>query len=809
MEPVLAISALGDGEVAELLRVHKIGLTVAEMRQVAELLGRDPTLTEATVWGIQGSEHCSYKSSRKFLRQFSTQAPHVMVPVGEDSGVFSLFEHVGADGARERYGIIVAHESHNHPSQIVPFEGAATGVGGIVRDVACMGGRVIGTMDGLRFGAIDRLDTRWIAGGVTSGIGGYGNPIGVPNVGGDAYFHPGFNDNCLVNVVAIGRVKESEIIHSYVPDDALERGYEFILVGKATDRSGMGGAAFASASFSGGASGGASSGGSSAVPAVDMEAKKSAVQEPNPFLKRHLLVATYDLFDELRARGWLGKVAFKDLGAGGVVCSSVEMVAKRGFGAMIHLDAVHTAIADLPSAVIGCAETQERFMWCVDPEISDFIVEHYNAKWELPMIATAARASKVGRVCAGNYVLKRGDEVVLDARAADITEGLSYDRPYDPPAPIAIPEDSLHKRDLANLVIEILAHENVASRKPIYERYDKQVQGYVIVERGEASASVMTPYLDEDEAALGDARYTGLVSALAGDPRYGVHSAYWQGANAVVQSMYAVAAVGGVPLALTDCLNYGNPENPKQMSGLVEGIRGINDATRGIRLKDYSGVPTPIVSGNVSLYNEGAHGGIPPSAVVACFGRIDDARRAVTLQFKRPDSRIVLIGERGNERRLPQPDFARCEREIFAMSDLVAADLVLSSCAIGLGGIAVALAKMCLGASGTGHIGATINLARVPGHYSHGATSGGTKSGGATLPDLLKLLSETHGFLLEVDPSQLDALHAACRARNVIAYDIGATTDDPTYRVDGEMPVALSLSHVADAWVNGLRQKLQ
>ena len=404
MQDILEFSKLNDEELVEVLRKHKIGLSVSEARHIVELLGRDPTLTEATVWGIQGSEHCSYKSSRKHLKGFPIHAPNVIVPVGEDSGIFSLIEHADSSGKMERYGVIVAHESHNHPSQIVPFEGASTGVGGIVRDICCMGGRVIGTMDALRFGDITRNQSKWIANGVVSGISGYGNPIGVPNLGGDAFFHPGYNDNCLVNVVAIGTVRESDVIHSYVPEEAADRGYEFIAVGKPTDRSGMGGASFASASFGGGGE-------------EEIEAKKSAVQEPNPFLKRHILVSTYDLFRELRERGWIGKVAFKDLGAGGNICSTVELVAKQGFGAEIFVENIHTALPDLPPAVIACSETQERFMWAVDPEISQFVLDHYNVKWNLPLVCENARASKIGKVTRGNYVLKYKGETVCDAKS--------------------------------------------------------------------------------------------------------------------------------------------------------------------------------------------------------------------------------------------------------------------------------------------------------------------------------------------------------------------------------------------------------
>ena len=796
MKDVLEFSKLSDEELVKLLRDHKIGLSVSEARHVTELLGRDPSLTEATVWGIQGSEHCSYKSSRKHLRGFPVQAPNVIVPVGEDSGIFSLIEHDG-----ERYGVIVAHESHNHPSQIVPFEGAATGVGGIVRDIACMGGRVIGTMDALRFGDISKNQSKWIASGVVSGISGYGNPIGVPNLGGDVFFHPGYNDNCLVNVVAIGTVRESDVIHSYVPDEAADRGYEFIAVGKPTDRSGMGGASFASASFGSGSE-------------EEMEAKKSAVQEPNPFLKRHILVSTYDLFRELWERGWLGKVAFKDLGAGGNICSTVELVAKKGFGAEIDLEKIHTAYDGLPAGVIACSETQERFMWAVNPEISQFVLDHYNVKWNLPLVCENARASKIGRVTRGNYILKYQGEVMCDAKSEHITEGFLYDRPFETvKKSLAEPAFEM-PTDMGVVLLDILSSENIAFRKAVYEKYDKQVQGYVVVETGEADASVVKPFLDHDE--LGEKRHAGLASSVAGNPFYGDISAYWQGANAVVASMRSVAAVGAYPQALTDCLNYGNPEKPDQMAQLVDGIRGIKEALEGIHLKNYPDFATPVVSGNVSLYNEGAGGAIPPSAVLACFGRMEDSRKAVTMKFKRAGSKIFMIGARKDEcgaseyyralgagvgANVPMPEFSVVEREIFAVTDAMDAGLVLSSHAIAEGGLAVAVSEMCLGAhlesadGMKGCVGAEIDTAKIA-------------SVGELRVDK-KLFSETGGFVVEVAPEQVARFTDVCKKRGVEVYEIGSTANDQKFTISGDVPFTLSLEQLTGVWTQGLREKLR
>src|SRR3989338_875529 len=409
----LPFSASSDAEVLALLKKYSIGLTVEEARKISAFLKRDPTLVEAVIWGIQGSEHCSYKSSRRFLKTFHTSGKHVILGPKEDSGIVAITDSPPG----KRWGIVVSHESHNHPSQVVPYEGAATGVGGNVRDVACMGARVIGAMDALRLGDLESEESRTIAKEVVRGIAGYGNALGVPNLGGDVQFDSAYNSNCLVNVVCHGIVREDEIIHSYVPKEAGKVGYDIIIVGKPTDRSGFGGASFASLTLEEG----------------EKEKNTGAVQEPNPFLERHILAATYSLFDWLAAEKKLDKVGLKDLGAGGGVCSSVEQVAGPGFGAEIDLEKVHTAIPDLPPEVIGCAETQERFCWTVHPDLTAHILRHYNEVWDLPSIAEGARASVIGKVTKSPiYRLHFKGETVCEARAMDITSVLEYDRPIRP-----------------------------------------------------------------------------------------------------------------------------------------------------------------------------------------------------------------------------------------------------------------------------------------------------------------------------------------------------------------------------------------
>ncbi len=400
-------------DAADLLAKHKISLTVEEAQDIQTQLGRPLTLTEAVIFGIQLSEHCSYKSSRNFLKSLPTSGKNVVLGPSEDAGIVKVFEDNG-----EKYCIAVGHESHNHPSQVVPYEGAATGIGGIVRDILCMGARPVGVLDQLRLGNPNKNLQKNIASGVVQGIEGYGNPLGVPNLGGDVYFDEGFDENCLVNVTAFGVLRESDLIHSFVPQNAAKEKWDLILIGKPTDNSGFGGASFASGSFE---------------EDDDLESKKAAVQEPNPFLERHLVASTLDLFKKLKENGKYKDIAFKDLGAGGVLCATVEICEPAGFGAEVNLDNLHT-IGDFLPHVFACSETQERFCFGCHPDLTQYILDHYNKTWELGKVAENAGASLVGKVRKdGQYIVTMNNEVLCDAPASLITEGILYDRPYTLP----------------------------------------------------------------------------------------------------------------------------------------------------------------------------------------------------------------------------------------------------------------------------------------------------------------------------------------------------------------------------------------
>ncbi|MDP7476501.1 MAG: AIR synthase related protein, partial [Candidatus Woesearchaeota archaeon] len=310
---LIDIQGMSDNNLQQFLRKNAVSLKVEEARKIIELIGRNPSLTELHIFNIQWSEHSSYKSSRAVLKMLPTQAPNAILGPVEDSGIIELGKI-----NNEKYGIVVSMESHNHPSQVVPYEGAATGVGGILRDVLCMGAKILATADPLRFGNPNKNKTKYIANEVINGIAGYGNAVGIPNLAGDIYFNESFDDNCLVNVVCLGIVKEKDIIHSYAPKNAKD--YDIIIVGKPTDNSGFGGAAFASL----------------ILDEKEEEYNKGAVQVPDPFLKNVLIRATYEVFRE--AKKQKVRLGFKDMGAGGIMCASSELCSDADFGAEINLD---------------------------------------------------------------------------------------------------------------------------------------------------------------------------------------------------------------------------------------------------------------------------------------------------------------------------------------------------------------------------------------------------------------------------------------------------------------------------------------
>jgi len=772
---IIDFSKLESDAIQTKLAELNIPLTPEEAMKIQnEMLGRAPSLAELVLFSIQGSEHCSYKSSRSHLKQFTTEGPDVILGAKEDAGVVS----VATDHEGHRWCVVMSHESHNHPSQIVPYEGAATGVGGNVRDVMCMGAEVIACTDSFRFGEINRNKTKWIHDGVVAGIAGYGNPLGIPNISGDIYYHEGYNENCLVTLVTLGIVREDHIIHSYAPKNA--DGYDLILIGKPTDNSGFGGASFASLKLE----------------EKKKEQNKGAVQEPNAFLERHLLKSTYALFNVLKEKNLINNIGFKDLGAGGVACASVELAETSGYGSEVWMDKIHIGMENLHPSVYLCSETQERFMWVSPPELTNFIVDHYNTAFDLPGVSAGSMASIIGKIRNdGQYIVHNGNEEIVNAPAKDVTEGFLYNRPFEQRETTFVEPNLSEPLDYNQVLLNILSHENMASREPVFEQYDKQVQGRTQMETGVADAGVMAPFNSEKYPS--EIRDVGIALSTDHNPRHGLINPYWCGVNSVVEAMRNVAAVGTTPHAITDCLCFGSPENPHQMWDFVESVRGIAEACHAITLKDNPDHPTPIIAGNVSFYNESKSGAIPPSPIVSCLGRIQNVNKIIPMHFQKSDSIILMVGERKDELggsvyyslynelgiNLPMPDLKEVKNQIFALNNCIEKRLVLSCHDIADGGVASAVAEMTFG----NEIGCDIKIIN-------------------DLRTDKTLFSETGGFVLELSMNNIEAIQSIFSNYGIELIKIGSTNNSGVMIFNSV--VKLSVKKVKDAWTKGLREKL-
>ncbi len=771
------IKGMPDKSLQEFLRKNAISLSLFEARRVAELIGRNPTITELYIFNTQWSEHSSYKSSRSVLKELlPTQAPNVILGPSEDSGIVELGF---IDG--ERYGVVVSHESHNHPSQVVPYEGAATGVGGDIRDVLCMGAKVIALADPLRFGnpyGKNKNKVKYIANEVINGIAGYGDAVGIPNICGDVYFNDSFDENCLVNVVCLGIVKEKDIIHSYAPKNA--EGYDIVIVGKATDNSGFGGAAFASL----------------ILDEKERESNRGAVQVPDPFLKNVLIRASYAVFEEARKQGII--LGFKDMGAGGIMCSTSELCSSSNFGADIDLSKVNVSMKDLPPYIIANSETQERFTWICPKEFTKTLLKIYNEDFELPSISLGAGAFVIGKVTKQqDYILRHENKVVCNVPIKDVTQGIRYEREKKA-AKRNFKEPNLREpSDFNKILLSVLKHPNVASKAKAYKHYDTSVMGNAVIETGYADAGVIKAV---DNSSFGIALKTDC------NPRYCRIDSYWGAVNAVAESMRNVAAVGAIPSALTDCLNYGNPEKPEAFYDFYEGVRGIADAAKNLHYKG-STYPVPVVSGNVSFYNESSSGkSVDPSPIIACIGILKDYSKAITMQLKKENSNLFLVGERREELGgsvyyeingeigsiVPIIDFEKERNMIYAIIDAINAGLILSCHDISDGGLATTISEMILGGDADGEIGAKINLDFT------------------NIRNDKALFSESSGFAFEVEDIHLEKLKALFKFYKINLIQLGKTDKNRlTITKNNKKIIDLPILKLKEAWTSGFVEALE
>jgi phosphoribosylformylglycinamidine synthase II len=774
---MLEILGLTDDKVELNLRSAGIGMTISEACSIAAVLGRDPTLTELFCYDAMWSEHCSYKSSRSTLKQFlPTEGPNVVMGPIEDSGIVAI------DG---KWCVVISHESHNHPSQVLPNEGAATGIGGIVRDVNCMGATVLATADPLRFGdpyGPKANKVRWVAEGVVDGIWQYGNALGVPNIGGDIVFNPSFDDNCLVNVVSIGIIRKDEIIHSKAPRGAGEKGYDVILIGKPTDSSGLGGVTFAS----------------EALRSEDEDTNRGAVQIPDPFLKNVLFKANFDLFKLVREKSI--DVGFKDLGGGGFTCAASEMGAAGGYGMELNLDLMHK-VADFPPEILAIAETQERFLLISPANLREQILKIYNEDWDLPNVYEGAKASVVGSVnSTDRFLVKHKGQVVCDVPIKHLTAGIRYKRNEKPPSKSFVEPAIEMPENLNQVMLKIFRSPNIASREHIYRYYDTEVMGNTVIRPGEADAGLIAPVRSEK---------FGVAVSVDSNPFYGKISPYWGGATAVAEAMRNVAAIGATPWTLTDCLNFGNPEKPEAFWDFKESVKGVAESCKKIWLKGYINQPVPIVSGNVSFYNESPAGAIDPSPIIACVGIIKDVSKAITMDLKEAGDRLFLIGPRFDElggseyyrtifgidgANVPVVRFEMEKNMIYAVIDAIDQCLVVACHDISNGGLACTISEMALTRSSK--FGFELDLDSI------------SEKGMRT--DRL-LFSESSGFVLEARKGSETALIDMISKYGLELMEIGQVTNkrNIVMKRKRRMVVDLDVDEARRAWTEGLAEAMR
>jgi phosphoribosylformylglycinamidine synthase len=572
-------------------QIESHGLSDEEYTKILEILGREPNITELGIFSVMWSEHCSYKSSKKWLKTLPTKAPWVICGPGENAGIIDIGDN---------QAIIFKMESHNHPSFIEPYQGAATGVGGILRDVFTMGARPIANLNSLRFGSPNHPKTRHLVSGVVAGVGGYGNCVGVPTVGGECTFHSAYDGNILVNAMTVGLAATDNIFYSA----ASGVGNSIVYVGSKTGRDGIHGATMASTEFS-----------------ENTEAKRPTVQVGDPFTEKLLIEACLELMSTDCI------VAIQDMGAAGLTSSGFEMASKGGMGVEMDLDKVPQREENMTPYEMMLSESQERMLMVLRPG-SEKQAQKIFEKWELDFAI-------VGKLTnTGNMVLRHHNKVVadlpIDPLALASPEYDETERPWVPtPKPMALDaKDVVAHKDPMEILKELIACPDLASKRWIWEQYDHMVM-----------ADTLGTGRPGGDAAVVRVHGTKKAIAITSDctPRYCKADPFEGGKQAVAEAWRNLTAVGAEPLAITNCLNFGNPEKPEIMGQLVGCIKGMGEACNILKF--------PVVSGNVSLYNETKGVGILPTPAIGGVGLIDDYEQTSCIGFKSIDEGIILIGK--------------------------------------------------------------------------------------------------------------------------------------------------------------------
>ncbi|WP_208440543.1 phosphoribosylformylglycinamidine synthase subunit PurL [Bartonella raoultii] len=635
----------------ELVSQH--GLKEDEYQHILTLIGREPTFTELGIFSAMWNEHCSYKSSKKWLKTLPTEGKYVIQGPGENAGVVDI---------GEGQCVVFKMESHNHPSYIEPYQGAATGVGGILRDVFTMGARPVAAMNALRFGAPHHPRTRHLVSGVVSGIGGYSNAFGVPTVGGEVNFDKRYNGNILVNAFVAGIAKTNSLFYS----KAQGIGLPVVYLGAKTGRDGVGGATMASAEFD-----------------DSISEKRPTVQVGDPFTEKCLLEACLELM-ELRA-----VVAIQDMGAAGLTSSAVEMGAKGDLGIQLNLDKVPVREENMTAYEMMLSESQERMLMILKPELEKQAEEIFH-KWGLHFSIIGETTSDLRF-----RVFHQGEEVVNLPIKELGNEAPIYDRPWSEPIkkPLLQAEEFEKVENLGDALLTLLNSANQSSRRWVYEQYDTLIQGNTLIRPGGDAGVVRVD--NNDKRAL----------AFSSDvtPRYCEADPYEGGKQAVAECWRNISTTGAMPLAATDNLNFGNPEKPEIMGQLVFAIKGIGEACR---ILDF-----PIVSGNVSLYNETNGEAILPTPTIAGVGLLADWSKMVTINGMQNGDTIVLIGACGSHLGQsiyahdilnittgapPQVDLQLEKKHGQFVRDAIHHGFVHAAHDLSDGGLAIALAEMVL-----------------------------------------------------------------------------------------------------------------
>ena len=714
----------------EIVKEH--GLSEDEYGRIRRLLNRDPNLVELGVFSVMWSEHCSYKSTRAHLRRLPTKAPWVLQGPGENAGVIDI-----GDGD----ACIFEMESHNHPSFIEPYQGAATGVGGIMRDVFTMGARPVAMMNALRFGAPSHPKTRHLVSGVVSGIGGYGNCMGVPTVGGEVNFHSSYNGNILVNAMCVGLARQDRIFLSA----ARGAGNPVVYIGSKTGRDGIHGATMASAEFN-----------------EDSEEKRPTVQVGDPFTEKLLLEACL----ELMATDAI--IAIQDMGAAGLTSSSAEMADKGGSGIELDLDKVPQREANMTAYDMMLSESQERMLAVLKPG-REAEAEAIFRKWELDF-AVIGITTDTHRL-----VVRHKGAVVADMPVHALSdEAPVYERPYTETKPAIGQPGFDASRDVMQSLKVILGSPDMCSRRWVWEQYDHTVMNDTVQRPGGDAAVVRVHGSNK-----------GLAITTDVTPRYCLADPYEGAKQAVAEAWRNISAVGAKPLAVTDNLNFGNPQKREIMWQIVAGVNGIGEACRAL---DF-----PIVSGNCSLYNETNGEGILPTPAIGAVGLLTDVHRMATVALKREGDALILVGEtKGHlgqstyvreiegreEGAAPPVDLAAEKKNGDFVRDLIEQGVVDTVHDLSDGGLLVAIAEMAM----AGNIGAEV-----------------------ALPGAANVIAFLYGedqarYLLAVPDAQAAKILTQAESSGIAAASLGRTGGDKIALKNGGAVSVAALKRAHEAW---------